>query len=47
MEYFKKIKKYPSDILVYTNTYDNLLDIITKASANNIIIDSIATINKK
>ena len=25
---------------------DNLLDIITKASANNIIIDSIATINK-
>lgn len=41
-----KDKKYPSDILVYTNTYDNLLDIITKASANNIIIDSIATINK-
>ena len=41
-----KDKKYPSDILVYTNTYDNLLDIITKASTNNIIIDSIATINK-
>lgn len=41
-----KDKKYPSDILVYTNTYDNLLDIITKASANNIIIDSIVTINK-
>ena len=41
-----KDKKYPSDILVYTNTYDNLLDIITKSSANNIIIDSIATINK-
>lgn len=39
-------KKYPSDILVYTNTYDNLLDIITKASTNNIIIDSISTINK-
>ena len=39
-------KKYPSDILVYTNTFDNLLDIITKASSNNIIIDSISTINK-
>ena len=39
-------KKYPSDILVYTTTYDNLLDIITKATALNIIIDSITTINK-
>ncbi len=39
-------KKYPSDILVYTNTYDNLLEIITKASSNNMIIDSISTINK-
>lgn len=39
-------KKYPSGILVYTNANDNLLDIITKASANNIIIDSISTINK-
>ncbi len=39
-------KKYATDILVYTNTYDNLLDIITKASTNNIIIDSITTINK-
>lgn len=39
-------KKYSSDILVYTNTFDNLLDIITKASSNNIIIDSISTINK-
>lgn len=39
-------KKYPSDILVYTNTFDNLLDIITKASSSNIIIDSITTINK-
>ena len=29
-----------------TNTYDNLLDIITKASSNNMIIDSISTINK-
>ena len=41
-----KDKKYQSDILVYTNTYDNLLDIITKASSNDIIIDSIYTINK-
>ena len=39
-------KKYPTYILVYTNTYDNLLDIITKASSCNIIIDSINTINK-
>ena len=39
-------KKYPSDILVYTTTYDNLLDIITKATSLNIIIDSITTINK-
>ena len=39
-------KKYPSDILVYTTTYDNLLDIITKATSFNIIIDSIATINR-
>lgn len=39
-------KKFATDILVYTNTYDNLLDIITKASASNIIIDSISTINK-
>ena len=31
-------KKYPTDILVHTSTYDNLLDIITKASATNIII---------
>ena len=39
-------KKYPSDIIVHTNTYDNLLDIITKATALNIIIDSITTVNK-
>jgi len=39
-------KKYPSDILVYTTTYDNLLDIITKATALNIIIDSITTVNR-
>ena len=39
-------KKYPSDILVYTNAFDNLLDIITKASSSGIIIDSISKINK-
>ena len=38
--------KYATDILVYTNSYDNLLDIITKASTNGIIIDSISTVNK-
>jgi len=39
-------KKYATDILVYTTTFDNLLEIITTASSNNIIIDSITTINK-
>lgn len=39
-------KKYFTDIIVHTNTSDNLLDIITKASYNNISIDSISTINK-
>lgn len=39
-------KKFPSDILIYTQNNDNLIDIITKASSNNIVIDSISTINK-
>ena len=39
-------KKYLTDIIVYTNTDDNLLDIIARASTNNVIIDSISTINK-
>ena len=39
-------KKYFTDIIIYTNTSDNLLDIITKASTNNVIIDRIETINK-
>ena len=39
-------KKYLTDIIVYTDTSDNLLEIIAKASTNNIIIDSISTINK-
>jgi len=39
-------KKYLTDIIVYTNTDDNLLEIIAKASTNNVIIDSITTINK-
>lgn len=39
-------KKYFTDIIIYTNTSDNLLDIITKASLNSITIDSISTINK-
>lgn len=42
----KVSKKYATDILVYTNNYDNLLDIITKALTCNIVIDSISTINK-
>jgi len=39
-------KKFSTDILIYTNTNDNLLDIITKASTNNIVIDSVNTITK-
>lgn len=39
-------KKYYTDIIIYTNTSDNLIDIITKASLNSITIDSISTINK-
>jgi len=39
-------KRFPTDIIVYTNTYDNLLDIIAKASGNGIIVDGIFTINK-
>ncbi len=39
-------KKFPTDIIVYTNTVDNLLDIITKASSNGIIVDGIVTVNK-
>ena len=39
-------KKFPTDLLIYTNTNDNLLDIITKASTNDIIIDSVNTISK-
>lgn len=39
-------KKYFTDIIIYTNASDNLLDIIAKASTNNITIDSISTINK-
>lgn len=39
-------KKFPTDLLIYTNTDDNLLDIITRASANDIVIDSVQTITK-
>ena len=39
-------KKYPTDLLIYTNENDILLDIITKASSNDVVIDSIFTLNK-
>ena len=39
-------KKYFTDLIIHTNTSDNLLDIITKASLNHITIDGISTINK-
>ena len=38
-------KKFPTDIIIYTNTNDNLLDIISKASSG-IIVDGIVTVNK-
>ena len=39
-------KKFPTDLLIYTTPDDNLLDIITKASSNNVTIDSVTTITK-
>ena len=39
-------KKFPTDLLIYTNTDDNLLNIITIATTNNILIDSVTTITK-
>ena len=39
-------KKFATDILVYTNADDNLLDIIAKATASNLIIDSVSTMSK-
>ena len=39
-------KKFPTDLLVYTNTDDNLLDIIAKATSSNIIIDSVTTLSR-
>ena len=42
----KLTKKFPTDLLIYTTPDDNLLDIITKASTNNVTIDSVTTITK-
>ena len=39
-------KKFPTDLLIYTTTEDNLLNIITMASTHNISIESITTITK-
>ena len=39
-------KKFATDLLVYTNAEDNLLDIIAKATASNITIDSVSTMSK-
>jgi len=39
-------KKFATDLLVYTNADDNLLDIIAKATASNLIIDSVSTMSK-
>ena len=39
-------KKFATDILVYTNADDNLLDIIAASSSSNITIDSVNTLTK-
>ena len=39
-------KKFATDILVYTNADDNLLDIIATSSSCNITIDSVNTLTK-
>ena len=39
-------KKFATDLLVYTNTDDNLLDIIAKATSINVTIDSVSTMSK-
>jgi GTP pyrophosphokinase len=39
-------KKFPTDLLIYTNADDNLLDIIAKATASNLTIDSLSTMSK-
>ena len=39
-------KKYFTDLLIYTNSNDILLQIITKASSNGIVIDTLNTVNK-
>lgn len=39
-------KKYQTDIIIYANNnMDNLIDILTKASASNIVVYSISTLN--
>ena len=40
------IKKFATDLLVYTNTDDNLLDIIAKATTSSIVIDSMSTMSR-
>ena len=40
------VKKFPTDLLIYTNADDNLLDIIAKATASNLTIDSVSTMSK-
>lgn len=39
-------KKFATDLLVYTNTDDNLLDIIAASTSSNIIIDSVSTLSR-
>ena len=39
-------KKFATDLLIYTNADDNLLEIIAKATASSITIDSVSTMSK-
>lgn len=39
-------KKFPTDLIIYTDTNDNLLNIITTAGTDNVMIESVTTISK-
>ena len=38
-------KKYPTDVIIYTKDDDNLVDLVTKASSNNVQIQNISAYN--
>ena len=38
-------KKYPTDVIIHTKDDDNLVDLVTKASSNNVQIQNISAYN--